>query len=161
MAKRVHKIASIALVALILGALGMMFLPLLSMATVGDEAVLFGGATLLFGGDIVAELPSGIYAFHFDVNIPILIITQAYLLGAVSCFLGTQSKFNRIFSMLLLLTGSVAMFFLPEMVIPTSTLTREGLGFAYGLYLCVGFAAASFTGQLVELILLFRKGKQA
>lgn len=161
MDKRASKILAVMTVALLAGCLVFMFLPLLTMVTVPGEKAEFYGGTLLFGGTLLCELPSGVYEFRFEMNIGILIITQCYLLSGISTYLGANSRFNRVFSLVLNLGATIALTFVQPMVLSTSTLTVSGLGYGYGYHLCMVFAVSAFVLQTVGLILSFIPKKPA
>ena len=161
--KRLQKILGIVATALLLAALGLMFLPLLKTSTGAGEEILFYGSTLLFGGKIDLELPSGVYSFSFQTNIYLLITTQTFLLGAISCLLAKQSSFNRVFSLVLSIAGIVLLALSPTTVARSSTLSQKDFAFAYGFILsvvCAGLAVLIEAGLLCFALIGSKKKKQ-
>lgn len=157
---RMEKIGGYVSAVSLLAALGCVFLPLLKTATIEGEEILFYGWRLLFGGREDALLSSGVYSFSFSTNIYLLVATQTFLLAAVSCFLGKQSVFNRIFSIVLAIAGIVLLSLSPIWVSKTSSLPRNSLNMAYGYVLssCLAFAAVLI--EVFLLVLAFAKRKK-
>ena len=141
-------------------AVGMMFLPLVQVSTLAGETIPFFGANLIFGGIIETTLPSGVYSFSFSMNIFLLIITQAFILGAVSCYLARVSIFNRIVSFLLGLAAFIVLFFTPMFITRTSSLPAEGTLYSYGFYLSAFFGLLGCVGETILTIDQVRNRKK-
>ena len=126
----------------LLGAMVCMLLPMLKVKTYAGETISLPGITILFGGVVEQELPSGVYSFSFNVNLYLLVLSQGFLLSAIACLLGRQSRFNRIFSISLAGASMIALLFARRFVCLASPITYEGLeydfGFALSFILCLG-----------------------
>lgn len=135
--------------------IGCFFLPSVQAITSQGETILLPGYLVLFGGEYVVELPSGLYAFSFRVNLALLALTQALLLSAVSCFLGRSSPFNRYFSLGFFFVATICLFFYREWLCLFSPIPKDGLEFAYGHYLMIIFALIALGLSLFQVVLSF------
>lgn len=115
--------------------LGALFGPLLVMTTSGGESVALMGFPLIFGGKAEYHLPSGVYSYTFGLSVFMLILSQCFLLGGISCLLGKKSRFNRIASILLVAAGIGMTCVAPELLCKWNLLPMDGVSFGGSLYL--------------------------
>ena len=141
----------------LLGAMGCMLLPLLKTETAFNETIEFSGVLLLFGGTLTRELGSGVYSFTFNVNVYLLIVSQGFLLSAISCLLGRMSRFNRVFSLALGLASVVALCFAKRFVALSSPIAYDGLEFHYGFSIGLSLAIVSLIGEVIALSVFDKK----
>ena len=112
-----------------------LFGPILVLTTTGGESVALFGFPLIFGGTAEYRLPSGVYSYTFGLSVFMLVLTQCFLLGGVSCLLGKKSRFNRIASILLVGAGIVMTCMAPHLLCEWNSLPMDGVTFGGSLYL--------------------------
>ena len=153
--KRWINLVTIACFVFMLLALGALFLPLVFAKTYAGERIDFFGYMAMFGGRVEQTLPSGVYSFSFEVNVPLLVLTQAFLLASVACLLSRTSYFNRVFALVLTLGSVMGLCFVKAWIVSKSSLTGDGLGLGYGFVLSFVFATLAIALEI--LLLVFAK----
>lgn len=154
MAKRtgISKTISVLAAACLFCAIIAMFFPLVGIKTAEGEPILFTGIVIIFGGKVELIYTSGVYSFHFDVNIPLLVAMQGLLLSAVACMLGNESFVNRFFSLILGLASLIALFFTRYFVASFSSLELQGMTFHIGLLATIVLALMGVALQIFGIV---------
>ena len=133
-------------------AFGFFFLPFLYIPTLEGERIRFFGHIIAFGGEPTFDINGSIYSFSFSINIMALVMLMCLFLAMVASLLSKESLVNRIAAVLLASASIVLLFLLPTHA------GQIGLRFAYGAYLCMGFA---FCGLLANALSFFLRRKKA
>ena len=118
-------------------AMGCFFLADISVSTLGGERIFVYGFTLAFGGEIVRVIDGSVYSLSFQVSIFALVLLMCLFLSSIAAVLSKESFVNRLVACALALGAGVLMLVLPSQ---TGLL---GFQFAYGSFLCSGFAFLS------------------
>ena len=112
-----------------------LFGPILVVHTTGGESLALFGFPLIFGGTAEYTVPSGVYSYTFGLSVFMLVVSQCFLLGGISCLLGKRSRFNRVASILLVATGIVMTCVAPQLLCEWNSLPMDGVTFGGSLYL--------------------------
>ncbi len=126
-----------------------LFGPILVVRTSGGESIALFGFPLTFGGRADYTLPSGVYSYTFALSVYMLVTSQCFLLGGVSCLLGKRSLFNRIASILLVATGIVLTIIAPQVLATDNSLPNDGVSFGGSLYLIL---VLGIVGIVLEIL---------
>ena len=78
-----------------------------------------------------------------------LIVSQCFLLGGVSCLLGKRSLFNRVASIVLVAAGIVMTCVAPQLLCSLNSLPMDGVRFGGSLYLIL---ALGVVGIVLEIL---------
>ncbi|MCR5348641.1 MAG: hypothetical protein K6E59_03425 [Bacilli bacterium] len=148
-----------ALVALIALALGALFLPLLSTKDISGNSISFFGWPVIFGGNVEASTSSGTYAFTFNINIALLVLTQCFLLSGVSCALGGQSVFNRVFALVFSSVCLAGLCMTPWLVSLFSPIPFDGLSLGYGGWVSFALSALVIIGEIAWIVMTKKPSK--
>lgn len=131
-----------------LAAFGTMFASLVQTDTAYGETIYFYGAKVLFGGEMIRNLASGQYSFTLYVNIYLLVVSQLFLLAAVSGFLSSNNTFNRVFSLGLSTLAIVGVSLSAVFVSIVNHLPMDGLLVSYGSFFSI---VLSVIGIVLEI----------
>lgn len=126
-----------------------LFGPILVVKTTGGESVALYGFPLIFGGQAEYHLPSGVYSYSFHLSVYMLIVSQCFLLGGISCLLGKKSRFNRIASIVLVFAGIVMTCIAPNVLQSSNFLPCDGMSFGGSLILIL---VLGVVGIVLEIL---------
>jgi len=126
-----------------------LFGPILVVRTTGGESLALFGFPLIFGGKAEYVVPSGVYSYTFGLSIFMLILSQCFLLGGISCLLGKRSRFNRVASILLVATGIVMTCIAPQLLCEWNSLPMDGVTFGGSLILILVLGVAGIVLEIL------------
>ncbi|MBQ7250550.1 MAG: hypothetical protein IJS37_04320 [Bacilli bacterium] len=133
-------------------AFGFFFLADVYCPTAEGTPIYVYGFTLAFGGELQCTIGESVYSLAFSINIFALVLLMCLFLSAVAALLSKESVINRAVACALAIAGGVLMFILPSQV------GQMGLRYAYGAFLCAGFA---FGSALFDILAFFIRPKKA
>lgn len=135
-----------------------LFIPFCSYQIENGFTLSLTSYKVIFGGEDVFTQNGYIYSFSYKLNVPLLIMSQIFVLSFIASLLGKKDKTNIIIALLLGISSLVMDIFSIRLAGLSSSLIQEGLKPGVGYYFSIGLAILALITLLICLFpLLFKK----
>ena len=139
------------------------FFPILGVFTEQGELATFDTFSLLFGGECVVRLPSGLYSFYLNTNVAFIIMAQLFLLCFIACIFGKNSPVHIGLAIGFLVIGLTLFLFARTFAFAVNEgIPSTDIGFSPAYYLavgCFGAALIILVFKFVESLRFWRQKK--
>lgn len=115
---------------------------------------------VIFGGEDIFTQNGYIYSFSYKLNVPLLIMSQLFVLSFIASLLGKKDKTNIIIALLLGLSSLIMDLFSIRLASLSSSLIQVGLKPGVGYYFSIGLNVLAIVVLLICLFPLISKKKE-